>query len=123
MTAPEHLDSKEMVLAAAVAAVDKKATDLLVLEIAKLLDIADYFLICSGSGNKQTKAISNEVRKTLREKGSSPLRAAGEERGDWVLLDYGDFVIHIFTEETRDYYQLERLWRQAPQLDVANAIR
>lgn len=119
MTRQEYPDSKEMILSAAAAAADKKATDVLVLEISKVLDIADYFLICSGSGDKQTKAISNEVRKVLREKGASPLRAAGEDAGDWILLDYGDFVVHIFTEVTRDYYQLERLWREAPQLDVA----
>ena len=123
MSEPGRFDSKEMVLAAAAAAAEKKATDLLVLEIAKLLDIADYFLICSGSSNKQTKAISNEVRRTLRENGSSPLRVAGEGKGDWILLDYGDLVIHIFTEETRDYYQLERLWRDAAQLDVADVTR
>ena len=107
-----------MVTAAAAAAADKQASDLLVLEVFDILNITDYFLICSGKNDKQTKAIADEVRKAIRELGGKPLRAAGEDLGDWILIDYGDFVIHIFTEEKREYYQLERLWSDAPQLDI-----
>ncbi len=111
-------DAKALVMAAAVAATAKQASDLIVLEVFPVLSITDYFLICSGKNDKQTKAIANEIRKTVRELGGKPLRAAGEDLGDWILIDYGDFVIHIFTEEKREYYQLERLWSDAPQLDV-----
>jgi len=113
----ETHDAKEMVTAAAAAAADKKASDLIILEVYAILNITDYFLICSGKNDKQTKAIADEVRKTIRELGGKPLRAAGEDLGDWILIDYGDFVVHIFTEEKREYYQLERLWSDAPQLD------
>jgi len=114
----ETHDAKEMVTAAAAAAADKKASDLIILEVYEILNITDYFLICSGKNDKQTKAIADEVRKTIRELGGKPLRAAGEDLGDWILIDYGDFVVHIFTEEKREYYQLERLWSDAPQLDI-----
>ena len=117
MTQETH-DAKEMVTAAAAAAADKKASDLIILEVYEILNITDYFLICSGKNDKQTKAIADEVRKTIRELGGKPLRAAGEDLGDWILIDYGDFVVHIFTEEKREYYQLERLWSDAPQLDI-----
>lgn len=111
--------AKEMVTAAAAAAADKQATDIIILEVAAVLNITDYFLICSGKNDKQVKAITDEIRKTIRELGGTPLRAAGEDRGDWILLDYGDYVIHVFTEEKREYYQLERLWSDAPRLDIA----
>jgi ribosome-associated protein len=111
---------KETVLAAAAAAAEKKAFDILVLQMSGVLEITDYFMICSGKGDKQTRAIADEVREKLRDQGRKPLRAAGEDTGDWVLLDYGDFVIHIFTEEMREYYQLERLWRDAPRLDLGD---
>lgn len=114
----ETLGAKEMITAAANAAADKQASDLVVLEVYEILNITDYLLICSGKSERQTKAIADEVRTTIRELGGRPLRAAGEDLGDWILIDYGDFVIHIFTEEKREYYQLERLWSDAPKLDI-----
>ena len=113
---------KEMVTAAAAAAAGKQASDIIVLEVYDIINITDYFLICTGKNDKQTKAIADEVRTTVRELGGKPLRSAGEDLGDWILIDYGDFVIHIFTEEKREYYQLERLWSDAPQLDIVERV-
>ncbi len=110
--------AKEMVTAAAAAAAGKQASDIIVLDVYDIINITDYFLICTGKNDKQTKAIADEVRTTVRELGGKPLRSAGEDLGDWILIDYGDFVVHIFTEEKREYYQLERLWSDAPQLDI-----
>jgi ribosome-associated protein len=113
----QRREAKELVMQAAKAADDKQAADILILELAQLLVITDYFLICSGATDRQTRTIAEEVRKQVKEmSGRKPIRAAGEELGDWILLDYGDVVIHIFTQEMREYYQLERLWRGAPKI-------
>lgn len=106
-------ETKELVKLAAHLASEKKAYDILVLNISKILIITDYFLICSAANPRQAQTISNYIREKLHEKGRKPLATVGEEEADWILLDYGDFVIHIFTEETRAYYQLERLWKDA----------
>ena len=120
MIEPKEADAKDLVVAAAQAADDKKASEIMILEMSGVLDITDYFLICSGATDRQTKAIADEIQKKLRADGRKPYRTAGEELGDWILLDYGDFVVHIFTEETREYYRLERLWKDAPQLQVSS---
>ncbi len=109
---------KEMVTAAAAAAAEKQATDVIILDVAEVLNITDFFLICSGKNDRQAKAIADEIRRTIHELGGTPLRSAGEDLGDWILVDYGDFVVHVFTQEKREYYQLERLWSDAPKLEV-----
>ena len=81
------------------------------------LVITDYFLICSASSSRQVKSIADSVRERLRDAGEKIIGVEGEDRAQWLLLDYGGLVIHIFTEEQRDYYQLERLWKDAPGLD------
>lgn len=111
------LKSSQLAKTAAQAADEKKAKDIVVLDVARLLVITDYFMICSGNSNRQVRTISENIRQKLAKKGIRPLGVEGEEHADWVLLDYGDLVIHIFTEEQREYYQLERLWRDAPVLD------
>lgn len=83
-----------------------------------MLDIADYFVICSGQTDRQVKIIAENIRKQLGPEGRKPFSIAGETEGQWVLMDYGDVVIHIFTTEQRDYYQLERLWKDAPMQRV-----
>lgn len=112
-----------MVLIAARATDAKKAGNISILEMAKLLGITDYFLICTGATDRQTKTIADEVRKQLREAGRKPDRISGDDLGDWILLDYSDFVVHIFTEEMHDYYQLERLWKDAPRVPVGEEER
>jgi len=99
------------------AALDKKASDLDVLAVAELTSIADYFIICSAGSERQAQAIADAVQETLRETDSAkPLTVEGTTPGRWILLDYGDFIFHIFTEDCRRFYGLERLWGDAPNV-------
>jgi ribosome-associated protein len=103
------------------AAHDKKAINLEVLHVSELTSLADYFLICSGSTERQTGAIADSIEERLREKHDTrPRMLEGVSPGRWILMDYGDFIVHIFTEETRHFYALDRLWGDAP--DVTKAI-
>ncbi|MBI2213441.1 MAG: ribosome silencing factor [Acidobacteria bacterium] len=103
------------------AAHDKKAIDLEVLHVAELTSLADYFMICSGSTERQTGAIADSIEERLREKlDTRPRMVEGVSPGRWILMDYGDFIVHIFTEETRRFYALDRLWGDAR--DVAKLI-
>jgi ribosome-associated protein len=106
---------------AVAAADDRKAIDLKVLHLEKVTDFTDYFLICSGTSERQVQAIADSVLERLREEKVRPLHMEGYNRGQWVLLDYGDFVVHIFQEEPRKFYALERLWGDAP--DVTAQLR
>lgn len=99
------------------AAVDKKAIDLDVLEVAGLTSIADYFIICSGSTERQTHAIADAIDGRVKQQdGVDPRIIEGATTGRWILIDYGDFVVHIFTEDCRRFYGLERLWGDAPNV-------
>lgn len=99
------------------AALDKKASDLTVLAVADLTSIADYFILTSASNERQSAAIADAIEERLREDLKvRPLLVEGTMPGRWVLLDYGDFIVHIFTEETRRFYGLERLWGDAPNV-------
>lgn len=99
------------------AALDKKAFDLDVLAVADLTSIADYFVLLSASNERQAQAISDNILDSLREElGVKPLLVEGTTPGRWVLLDFGDFIVHIFTEDCRRFYGLERLWGDAPNV-------
>jgi ribosome-associated protein len=101
---------------AAAAALDKKAYDLDVLAVGKLTSIADYFILTSAGNERQTQAIADNVLDKLRDRGVKPLLVEGTVPGRWVLLDFGDFIVHIFTDEARRFYGLERLWGDAPNV-------
>ena len=102
---------------AVAAALDKKATDLDVLSVGALTSIADYFIIASAGNERQAMAIADHVVDQLKsELGVRPLLIEGMTPGRWVLLDFGDFIVHIFTEEVRRFYGLERLWGDAPNV-------
>jgi len=106
------------VQAAAVAASSKKAESIVILDVSKQLVITDHFLICNGNTDRQVKSIADEVVKVLStESGVKPFRREGEREGRWVLLDYVDFVVHVFHKEDREYYDLERLWSDAPVIE------
>lgn len=105
-------------LTAVRAAQSKKATDIRVLDLRGITSFADYFVICSGSNPRQIQAISDEIGKQLVETGQRALAVEGYQNADWVLADYGDYIIHIFSERARAYYDLEYLWREAKQLPV-----
>jgi ribosome-associated protein len=100
---------------AVAAALDKKAFDLNVLSVGELTSIADFFILASASNERQSAAIADAVQESLREQMKvKPLLVEGTTPGRWILLDYGDFIFHIFTEDTRRFYGLERLWGDAP---------
>lgn len=106
-----------MVFAAAEAASDKKAEDLVILDVSHQLVITDYFVICSGNTDRQVRTITDEVeRRLLAVFGRKPFRREGQREAHWVLLDYVDFVVHAFQKEDRSYYDLERLWSDAPRV-------
>ena len=109
-------DSHSKALTAAAAASAKKAGDIVILEVGPLINITDYFVICSGNTERQVKTITEEVFKQLAEHGWKPYRTEGESDHRWVLLDYLDIVVHIFHAEERDYYRIERLWADAPAI-------
>lgn len=99
---------------AAQAAADKQANDIVIVDISKIFTITDYFLICSGQTNRQVQSIAENIEEKLREFKVRKVGLEGDKKGDWVLLDFGAIVVHVFTQEQREYYQLERLWADAP---------
>ena len=111
---PKQLD------AAIRAAFDKKAVDLVVLDLRKAAGFTDYFLICSGGNPRQIRAIADAVMHTLAVEGGAPPHLEGYDRSEWVLLDYFDFIVHVFAPETRMFYGLERLWGNAERIEVVS---
>ena len=103
---------KQIALAIA-AAEDKKATDLLVLDLRKAAGFTDYFVICSGTNSRQIRAIADGIVDALAAAGEKPASIEGYQRSDWILLDYFDFIVHVFAPGTREFYGLERLWGNA----------
>ena len=102
---------------AAKAAADKKAFEIDVLRVGELTSIAEYFVICSTGSERQSAAVADAVEERLRtDHGAKPLMTEGRKTSRWILLDYGDFVVHVFTEECRKFYSLERLWGDAPNV-------
>ena len=101
------------------AAQEKKAQQIVVLELKEFADFTDYFLICSGTSSRQIQTISDEIERRLSRSGLQPAHMEGYNHAEWVLLDYLDFVVHIFSEQARVYYDLERLWRTAPRVPLA----
>jgi ribosome-associated protein len=108
----------ELVEVAAAAAADKLATDIIAYDVSDQLVITDAFLLCSGSNDRQVRAIVDEIEEKLRRVGARPVRREGEREGRWVLLDYIDVVIHVQHAEERVYYALERLWKDCPRIPV-----
>ena len=120
-TATRLPDIRQRLRHAVAVADDRKALDLKVLRLADVSDFTDYFMVCSGRSARQVQAISDGIVRELRDRGVRPLHVEGARAARWVLLDYGDLVIHVFDSETRDYYRLERLWADAP--DVTAELR
>jgi ribosome-associated protein len=112
---PDADESREAAVAAARAAAAKQAEHIAILDVHGLIVITDYFVICSGTTERQVRTIVEEIEKVLRELGRKPVRREGESEGRWVLLDYVDLVVHVFAEQEREYYDLERLWGDAPR--------
>lgn len=112
------MTSKEMTLKAAQFLHDKKAIDIKAIEIRDVTTIGDYFLIASGSSDIQVKALASAVEDGLSALGIEPRRTEGYQAGMWIVLDYGEIIVHIFYEQTREFYSLERLWADAPQIEL-----
>lgn len=115
-------DSKNYALVAARAIDEKKGSDIVIQDVSELLNVTDYFVIATGANNRRVDAIAEEVEEKLREEcGIKPISREGRDNDEWVLLDYGAIIVHIFQPATRDFYRLEQLWEQAPTVDVALA--
>jgi ribosome-associated protein len=114
--AVESLD--ERVLAALHAASEKKAIEPVVLDLREIASFTDYFIIVSGANERQVQAISDEVYEQLKKAGSPAARVEGYKTAEWILLDYGDFVVHIFEQKARKFYDLERLWRESKRVEL-----
>jgi ribosome-associated protein len=116
VTATDH--ALELVHAAARAASDKLAQQIIAFDVSEQLAITDAFVLASATNDRQVKAIVDAVEDKLREIGAKPIRREGERDGRWVLIDYGDVVVHVQHEEERSFYALERLWRDCPSIEL-----
>ena len=116
MSATDH--AVTLVEVAARAASDKQAKDILAFDVSEQLAITDAFLLASATNDRQVKAIVDEIEDKLREIGAKPIRREGERDGRWVLIDYGEIVVHVQHEEERAFYALERLWRDCPVIGL-----
>lgn len=101
---------------------DKKALDIVLLNISKLTTISDYFVICSGNSERQVKAIADVVEEKMLEAGYKVYNKEGYKTARWILLDFGDVVVHVFHKEDREFYNLERLWVDSENIDISNFI-
>jgi ribosome-associated protein len=113
------LEPEEAVMIAAHAAGEKKAEDLVLLDLREVASFTEFFLICNGANPKQVQAISDSIEDQLRRNAKRPLHIEGYASAEWILLDYGDFIVHIFNSVARRFYDLERLWRDAKRKEVA----
>lgn len=118
----EEFDIEGYVRLAAHAASDKKASDLVMLDLRKIASFTEYFLICTGTSTRQVQAISDAIEEELRKNSKRPLHIEGRSGAEWVLLDYGDFIVHVFTSASRKFYDLERLWRDAGRVSLGGEV-
>jgi ribosome-associated protein len=120
MTATDH--ATELVRAAAQAASDKLAENIVAFDVSEQLVITDAFLLCSAPNDRQVRAVVDAIEDRLREVGAKPVRREGERDGRWVLIDYGEIVVHVQHEEERSFYALERLWRDCPLITLPDTV-
>lgn len=117
------LEPREIALLAAEAASEKKAEDIIVLDVAETLVITAFFVVATGSSDRQVRSIADEIEDQLREKaGVKPIGREGEREGKWVLLDFGDMVVHVFQPEEREFYRLDKLWSEAPRVPLPESV-
>jgi ribosome-associated protein len=113
---------RELAIAAARAALERKAFDVVLLDVRELTSLADFFVVASGRSDTQVRAVAEAVEEHLRAVGRRPLAVEGLRHGQWVLLDYGDVVVHVFYGPVRSFYDLERLWSRAPRSEIGTGI-
>lgn len=114
---------KEMATIIAKELDNKKGVDIKILETASVTTLADYFVICTGTSTTQIKALSDACQKAMTERGEEPHHVEGHRGGSWVLLDYSSVVVHLFMDEARKFYDLERLWSDAKELDMTDILK
>ncbi len=102
-------------------ALENKAIDLVVLELIGTTSLTDYFLVCSGTSERQTQAMADHIERSLKQRGILPRGVEGRTKGKWILMDYGDVIVHIFQESERAFYDLEALWADCPRIPVSDA--
>lgn len=117
-TDPQSQTAQPGWLTAVGAAQEKKATDITVLDLTGITSFTDHFVICTGASSRQNQAIADEIRLRLKNQGETAHSVEGYEQGEWILSDYGDFLVHVFTAKAREYYSLERLWREAKVIPI-----
>jgi len=112
----------ERIVIALQAAGDKKALDPVVLDLREIVSFTDFFVLTSGANERQVQAIADEVLERLKKNGHPAARVEGRKTAEWILLDYGDFIVHVFADKARKFYDLERLWREAKRLELPAAL-
>ena len=117
-----QLEQKQMIETIIKALDSKRAEDIRLIGIKDLTIVADYFVIANGTSGTQTKALADEVEFQLKQKGIEPTRTEGYQGANWIVLDYGEIVVHVFYKETREFYNLERLWQDGEQIDISEYI-
>jgi ribosome-associated protein len=116
------LESLEKLKIALKKALDKKAEEPVVLDLRELTSLADFFLILTANSDVHARTIADEIKKELKERGVNPINVEGYDNANWILLDYGDVVVHIFKPEIRELYNLESLWMDAPRINVEELL-
>ena len=119
---PSQLSPEETVAAVTEFAADRKAQDIVQLDLRGMIGYADYFVICSGRTDRQTRAIHDAIHEGMKARGILPRRVEGLSEARWILMDYLDVVVHVFTPDTREYYRLEQLWGEAPSTSVEAGV-
>ncbi|MGE5189511.1 MAG: ribosome silencing factor [Gemmatimonadota bacterium] len=112
------IETRDLVVRCARLAQDKKAADVRALDVRETATFTDYFLLCSGTSDRQVSAVALHIEETLKTSGVRPLGIEGIREGRWVLLDYGDFVVHVFLDSVREFYKFDRLWGSAPEIPI-----
>ncbi|MCC6220434.1 MAG: ribosome silencing factor [Deltaproteobacteria bacterium] len=122
LTSPNHLSGYEIATQAMTSAIEQKARDVSGLNLQGISDVTEYFIIVSGTSARHVRGIADKIKHDLRERGEKPISSIGYEVAEWVLLDYGNVVVHVFLEQTRQYYGLDEVWKHAPRLSLSTEL-
>ena len=118
-----RLETEEAVMMAARAAADKKVADMVILDLRDVAQFTEFFLICTANNPRQVQAVTDAIEESLRQSGKRPTHIEGYAAAEWVLLDYGDFIAHVFSPASRRFYDLERLWRDAKPVPLPDDVK
>ncbi|MFA4915620.1 MAG: ribosome silencing factor [Syntrophales bacterium] len=118
----EDINTQKRVILCINALLEKKARDVIILNVKGLSNFTDYFVICSGTSDRQVRALASSIQENLKKSGIVPLGVEGGNSGVWVLMDYDDLIVHIFYEPVREFYDLERLWSDATQMKIGEDV-